>query len=569
MSRMRIATYVAIMALVAFTVSARANSKVALVIGNSAYKHASELANPKNDATAIAASLARLGFAVTKVDDGDFNSIRRALLDFNRDVNGSEMAIVFFAGHGMEVAGENWLLPVDAELKTDIDAEQEAVSLRSVMRSVSKASRLGLVILDACRNNPFLTTMKRTSRTHLVNRGLIAVEPEGSVLVAYASRDGTISADGYGRNSPFTSALLNHIEKPGLEISFLFRNVRDDVLIATNREQEPFVYGSLSKEPIYLRPAGMQLIETPSNLSPLTRLSADRQPKPLSRIEEGVLRPGDTFVECTDCPRMAILPAGSFMLGSPQSEISRQNDEGPQAKVTIPRPFAAGVFEVSVSQYEAFIRSSGHPVQAGCRIWDRRSNLWDHRTTYTFRNAGFEQTGSHPVVCVGWDDAKAFAAWMKAVTDKPYRLLTEAEWEYAARAATATPFSFGQTISTVQANYDGSSTYGPEGRKGVRSSKTMPVDSFQPNAWGIFNMHGNVWEWVEDCYSHEDYKYLPPIVRQAGGVWPGNCPADGHAFRGGSWLDDAEYLRSARRVENRPGGRYNYLGFRVARTISP
>ncbi len=230
-----------------------AQDRVALVIGNSAYRHVPTLRNPGNDASDLAASLGRLGFAVRKLDNVGFDEMRRALLDFGRRARGVEMAVVFFAGHGVEVGGDNWLIPADAELNTDADVEHEAVALKNVMGTVEGASRLGLVILDACRNNPFAAKMRRTTRTRNVARGLVGVEPTGNVLVAYAAKDGTVAADGSGRNSPFTSALLRHIESPGLEINFLFRNVRDDVLSATNREQQPFVYGSLSREAIFLK----------------------------------------------------------------------------------------------------------------------------------------------------------------------------------------------------------------------------------------------------------------------------------------------------------------------------
>jgi Caspase domain len=228
-------------------------TRVALVIGNSAYRHVPVLPNTLNDAGDVVDSLARLGFSVQRVQDGGFDAMRRALLEFSRKARDADMALVFFAGHGMEVGGENWLIPVDAELKTDLDTEQEAISLKAVMLTVSAASRLGLVVLDACRNNPFAARMQRTLRTRAVDRGFVRVEPTGSVLVAFAARDGTTAADGTGRNSPFTAALLRHLETPGLEINFLFRNVRDDVIAATRRQQEPFVYGSLSKETIYLK----------------------------------------------------------------------------------------------------------------------------------------------------------------------------------------------------------------------------------------------------------------------------------------------------------------------------
>jgi hypothetical protein len=277
MSRAALRTVAIVLALVA-AYPAFAQNRVALVIGNAGYRHVPALVNPTNDAADTAASLGRLGFAVTRIENADYDGMRRALLDFSHRARGAEVAAVFFAGHGMEAGGENWLIPVDAGLRTDTDFEHEAIGLKAVMLAVSGASRLGLVMLDSCRNNPFAAQMQRTARTRAVERGLARVEPTGSVLVAYAARDGTTAADGSGRNSPFTSALLRHIETPGLEINFLFRNVRDDVLAAT-RSQEPYVYGSLSRDPIYLKaPAspGSAVATAPSN--PPVTSSPDTRP---------------------------------------------------------------------------------------------------------------------------------------------------------------------------------------------------------------------------------------------------------------------------------------------------
>ena len=249
-----VAVISAIAVIFGFAAPASAQTKVALVIGNGAYRNVPQLPNPPNDATDVAAAFLRLGFSVRLLTDATYDDIRKAFLEFTRKARDSEMAVVFFAGHGMETGGENWLVPIDAELKTDLDTEQEAISLRAIMLTVSAASKLGLVVLDACRNNPFLAKMKRTIATRSASRGLVRIEPMNNVLIAYAAKDGTTAADGDSRNSPFTAALLKHLEKPGLEINFLFRNVRDDVIAATDSEQEPFVYGSLSKEAIYLRP---------------------------------------------------------------------------------------------------------------------------------------------------------------------------------------------------------------------------------------------------------------------------------------------------------------------------
>jgi hypothetical protein len=235
-------------------VTARADTRVALVIGNSTYQNVSALSNPINDANDISDSLRRLGFDVKTLTNAKFDDMRRALIGFGQQARGAEFAVIFFAGHGMEIGGENWLIPVDAELETDLDVANETIGLQTLTRAVSNTTKLGLVILDACRSNPFLPRMQRTSVTRAVERGFTRVEPNENVLVAYSARDGTTANDGSGRNSPFTSSLLKNIETPGLEVRFLFANVRDDVMAATKREQEPFIYGSLSKEQIFLGP---------------------------------------------------------------------------------------------------------------------------------------------------------------------------------------------------------------------------------------------------------------------------------------------------------------------------
>ena len=242
--------------------SAADDRRVALVIGNGAYKSVPALPNPPNDAGDFAAALKRLGFAVTLITNGSFDEMRRGLIALGNAAGGADMAVVYFAGHGMEINGENWLIPVDAELKRDTDAANEAISLQSVLLQVSNTTSLGLVVLDACRNNPFAAKMNRSLATRAAaNGGLGRIEPVGNVLVAYAARDGTTALDGDGRNSPFTAALLRNIEAPGVEVTFMFRNVRDDVLETTHNEQQPFVYGSLSRKAIYLSdlpPAGAE-----------------------------------------------------------------------------------------------------------------------------------------------------------------------------------------------------------------------------------------------------------------------------------------------------------------------
>jgi uncharacterized protein len=232
---------------------AQAQNRVALIIGNGTYQNAPPLPTTLNDAGDIAQSFERLGFATTKLFNASYEDFRRAIRRFNELTQNADLAVVYFGGHGLAVGGENWLLPVDAELRTDLDVAEEAIALNSLMQSVGRAAILGVVILDASRSNPFAARMRRTAQGRSVDRGLARVEPAQNVLVAYASKDGTTNDDRGGRNSPYAAALLSHLQSPGLDINLMFRRVRDDVLSHTNRRQQPFVYGSLPNSPIYLK----------------------------------------------------------------------------------------------------------------------------------------------------------------------------------------------------------------------------------------------------------------------------------------------------------------------------
>lgn len=238
------------------TAPATGPRRVALVIGNSNYTHAGLLTNPANDGRAVASALRRLGFTqVFEHYDMSRDKMGRALRDFGDSAEGAEWAVVFFAGHGIEVNGTSYLVPTDAELKRETHVSDEAISLTQVQAKVDAAAKLGLVILDSCRNNPFLARMVRSTATRSLSRGLSPVEPEGNVLVAYAAKHGTTAEDGTSDHSPFTEALLAHMEEPGLEINFLFRKVRDHVREKTAKRQEPFLYGTLGSEPLYFRTA--------------------------------------------------------------------------------------------------------------------------------------------------------------------------------------------------------------------------------------------------------------------------------------------------------------------------
>jgi uncharacterized caspase-like protein len=237
--------------------SAFADKRVALVIGNSAYQNVPRLANPARDAAAIGDMFRAAKFDVVEARrDLGIVEMRRVMRDFSDKSRDADISVVYFAGHGIEVEGINYLIPVDAVLERDRDAFDEAIQLDRVLQAVEPARRMRLIILDACRDNPFQRTMKRTIASRTLERGLSTVEPtKPNTLIAFAAKSGSTADDGNGANSPFTTALLKHLPTPGLDLRKAFGLVRDDVMKATHDKQEPFVYGSLGGSDVSLVPA--------------------------------------------------------------------------------------------------------------------------------------------------------------------------------------------------------------------------------------------------------------------------------------------------------------------------
>jgi formylglycine-generating enzyme required for sulfatase activity len=576
------------------TAPASAEKRVALVIGNGSYAHIAHLPNVANDAAAMAAL-----FKTAKFDAVDVRhnlgvaELRRALRDFAGRASDADVAVLFYAGHGIEVGQVNYLIPVDARLVTDFDVEDETVPLDRVLQAMEPAKRLRLVILDACRENPFVRSMRRTVAARSVGRGLGRVEPSTTnTLIAYATRPNAIAVDGKGPNSPFTAALVKHLLTSGLDLRIALGHVRDEVLASTSNKQEPYVTGSLGggvvsiagdthkpvtpvpqpqlsevertwaavKEttsitaleafrrqygvanPVFDRLAEARVEElkkhqaahavplTPAKPTPKhepTKIEPSWPAVPLGPSEGGALRPKDSFRECDVCPQMVVVPAGEFIMGSSAGE------EGPdsaawQRKVTIGRPFAVGKFEVTFAEWDACVSAGGCKHRPDDHQWGR---------------------GTRPVIHVSWNDiTKEYIPWLSGTLGKTYRLLTEAEWEYAARAGVMAPFSTGRMITTDQANFDG------------KFMKTIEVGHFKPNSFGLYDMHGNVSEWVEDCPASHNWA----VVDGTAVTW-GAC--NNRVLRGGSWQSHPRYLRPAARATYPVDARYNFLGFRVARTI--
>ena len=295
------------------------------------------------------------------------------------------------------------------------------------------------------------------------------------------------------------------------------------------------------------------------------RVAAVAPPKPVvpSAAEKAVGVFPKTFKDCADCPAMVVVPAGRFRMGSPSGESRRGDDEGPVHQVRIGR-FALGKYEVTKGEFAAFVRDSGYHAGGGCRV--HTGSKWETQASNSWRDPGFAQTERDPVACVSWDDAKAYVGWLSRKTGKAYRLASESEWEYAARAGTRTVRYWGDDADKAcsfanVADRTAKERYGKWNTHNCRDGHvhTAPVGTYRANGFGVHDMHGNVWEWVEDCWN-KSYAGAPGD----GAAWTsGDCRR--RVRRGGSWVSEPWLVRAADRYVLDTGKRFNYNGFRVAR----
>lgn len=266
-------------------------------------------------------------------------------------------------------------------------------------------------------------------------------------------------------------------------------------------------------------------------------MAVNVRPYVLSAEAERALGPGQAFRECataTHCPVMIVVPAGSYTMGSPETETGRFPSKGPQQRIAINRPFAVAKFHVTFADWDVCVSVGGCPKSS---------------------DSGYGRD-MKPVINVNWYEAKQYVEWLSLMTGQPYRLLTEAEWEYAARAGTTTAYSWGDEVGEGNANCDGC------GSKWDKR-ETSPVGSFKPNAFGLYDMHGNVYQWVEDCFEDS----LDGMPADGKARTSGNCSR--RVIRGGSWDNEARIARSADRYGDTADGRSGNRGFRVARTLKP
>ncbi len=283
--------------------------------------------------------------------------------------------------------------------------------------------------------------------------------------------------------------------------------------------------------------------------------------------EAEALRPGKVFKDCLECPDMVVIPAGTFEMGSPSSETDRNDNEGPQHRVTLAKAFALAKTEITRGQFAAFVKDSGYSSGNECNVFE--SGKWEIKSGKNWRDPGYTQTDSHPMACISWDDAKTYASWLAKKSGKPYRLPSEAEWEYAARAGTRTIRYWGDDLNKActYANVT-DQTKSPSGLVWVKKHEcddghwfSAPVESYRSNAFGLYDMIGNVWEWTQDCWNG-NYSGAP----SDGSAWTnGDCGQ--RVLRGGSWSGSPQVTRAAGRDRGGTTYRSDGSGFRLARML--
>jgi formylglycine-generating enzyme required for sulfatase activity/uncharacterized caspase-like protein len=621
----------------------------ALVVGASAYKHWPRLPGVKKDVALVKAALEKHGFEVTTVMDPTRSGFDRAMRAFiaKQGQDATARLLFYYAGHGYTLKGAQgqemgYMVPVDTPLPSGGRGaiQSTAVSMLEIeIYAKQMDAKHALFLFDSCfsgsifslsRAVPAAISDKTTKAVRqFITAGAADQEvPDDSVFrrqfVAALDGDADLNRDGYLTASELSQFLEESVinytrgaQTPQYgKIRDPYLDKGDFVFFLPRAVASPAVTRAAPRAPAKVDPLAVELSYWESiraSKDPaLYQAYLDRYPKgqfaELARIfaqsekkaeearkaekarteqarREGP-KPGTVFDDCGDCPPMVVIPAGEFTMGSPAPETGRWDNEGPQRKVRIARPFALGRNEVTFAEFERFVEESGYKTEAernvgkkGCFGFNRvapEATKSEWQPGRTWRDPGIDQnTDRDPVVCVSWNDAKAYTSWLSKKTGKTYRLPTEAEWEYAARAGTKTSRYWGDNPSQacVYSNVGDQSTYRTAFRRTFSRPAerrhecndgryyTAPVGSYKANAFGLYDILGNVWEWTEDCGS-PSYKGAPT---DGSALLTGDCSR--RVIRGGGWGSEPRTVRSASRARDPYDNRTTSIGFRLARTL--
>jgi len=518
-------------------------ARVALVIGNANYPDArTPLSNTIKDARTLAEELRRINFDVDFKENLSKEEMQRAIEAFTGKIKSGTTALFYFSGIGLQAVRQSYLIPVNAQIWTEADVRRDGISVDDILAEMQrKGAKVKVIILDAARRNPFERRFRASPA------GLAPIVAPAGTLALYSAAPGKVINESTAANSLFISELTKELRSPNLTAEEIFNRARIGVSRVSSGEQVPWVASSLIDE-FYFSPSRSKVTTAPPPPPPPARTETKLAPEPARpqpkaspppRQSAGVStppkrepartgsNPGDVFSDCSDCPELVIVPAGAFEMGSSSSDY-----EKPLHRVSIAKPFAIGRHEVTFKEWDKCVDDRGCKRRPDDRRWGR---------------------GDRPVINVSWIDAKEYVAWLSKKTGHVYRLPSEAEWEYAARAGTNTSYWWGSSVGARHANCRECST-------GQRE-QTLPVGSYKANAFGLFDTAGNVAEWVEDCWN-DDYRGAPTN----GSAWEkGECRL--RVLRGGSFDSQAGYVRSNARFRYDSDVPYYANGFRVVREM--
>lgn len=682
-----------------FLVSPEAEAKrMALIIGNDQYANVTPLKKAANDASAISGTLKDLGFTAHLHTNLDRRAMNKALASFTSEIEKDDEVLFFFSGHGISVRGENYLLPTDVPAVTPGQEgfiTREAFSENEIIQTLQDHKvRVSILILDACRNNPFPRKGTR-SIGRSVGLGRTTAPPEGT-FVMYSAGVGQealdrLSDDDPHPNSVYTRKLIPLMKQEGLQIVRVAKRLRSEVealaktakggahkqypsyydelrgdfffkpgerknilrqtsadetlwkAIENSQKKSDFefylkehptgIFSSIAKLKIrqltapiapektedkkpslqlladdddrlwdrlrgarrsleveaYVQkyPNGRHIVEATRVLKLLrnkeyrdyARIKALQEaqiaiatPKEIpSKPKTRSYQPGERFQECGECPKMVALRPGVYNMGWKNPARDQHQYALPVRQVSLNKQIAIGVYEVTVSEYDAFIKASGH--DAGNLCWTYEKGRGKYNKFRNYSKNGFKYDKDYPATCVNWFDAKAYVKWLNhQVPEGGYRLPTEAEWEYAARATGKKRWHYGdkEKLLCEFSNHSAADSSTKWKNKLCRDGAPYlaKVGSYQPNQWGIFDMYGNVAEWTEDC-AHYDYKGAPNDAHEpwiiTRGPNQGTC--NDRIHRGGSWLQSGNTVTSAYRQFEKANLRQTVIGFRVVKEL--
>lgn len=496
---------------------------MALVLSNSAYAGSGDPLGTNRSARLVAEELARLGFDVESGENQTRAQMQQRVAEAVARVGRSSAVVVFYNGYAIRSGAQNFLIPVGTTIRSETQVRQEGIDLNAVLSEFARrGAATRILILDAARRNPIEEVFRRPSE------GLAAPEMREGMLAILSSAPDRPPEDADDAGL-FVRELLRQIGTPDLSAEQAFSRTRMAVARATGAKRVPWVSSSLLEDFVFAMPS-----LAPKPLTGAVRTQT-AEPPPSSQSSSPSTaapdagdppKPGETFQDCPTCPELVVVPPGDFVMGGDAPY------EKPARRVTIRQPFAIGRHEVTFAQWDSCVAAGG------CK-----GGIDDH---------GFGR-GNRPVTDVSYDDIQVYLRWLSAETRRSYRLPSEAEWEYAARAGSASPFWWGGQAGSGRANCE-DCTQGP-------ARRTVEIGSYRPNAFGLYDTAGNAAEWVEDCWNM-GYRGAPAD----GSAWrSGECGM--RVLRGGSFTSRTAAIRSGARFRYDRDVRYYANGFRVVREL--